>query len=147
MSSAGTSAGVAPERPKPARDFSCSLEIPTRASKFPLSRGVRFSTFRGLPRLGFRMARRFAWVFAAQKKPKFHYKRSFWGAFRSFGLPRAPQECSSCLIYMRACARAYRFPNKYPLFVFMHAQGFAWYPCARVHVHIDFPKLNTRISL
>ena len=41
----------------------------------------------------YRMARRFAWVFAAPQKPKFHYKRNVWGAFWSFWPPRAPPEC------------------------------------------------------
>ena len=90
---AETSTGVAPERPKSVRDFSCPQKIPNGSSKLASSASSCFFAFRGLPRVGYRMARRFAWVFAAPKKPQIHYKRSVWRAFWSFWLPRAPQEC------------------------------------------------------
>ena len=90
---AETSTGVAPERPKSVRDFSCPQKIPSGSSKLASSASSFFFAFRGFPRVGYRMARRFAWVFAAPRKPKFHYKRNVWGAFLSFRPPRAPPEC------------------------------------------------------
>ena len=52
-----------------------------------------FFAFRPYSQVGYRLARRFAWVFSALEKPKFHYKRNVLGAFWSFWPPRAPPEC------------------------------------------------------
>ena len=105
FSSAETSTGVAPERPKSVRDFSCPQKIPNGSSKLASSASSFFFAFRQSSRMVYRLARRFAWVFAAPQKPKFHYKRNVFGAFWSFWPPRAPPECP------RSAPKTARYPR------------------------------------
>ena len=50
-----------------------------------------FFAFRPYSRVGYRMARRFAWLFAALQKPKIHYKRNFGELSGRFGLHERPR--------------------------------------------------------
>ena len=74
--SAETSAGVAPERLKSTRDFSCSLEIPTGSSKFRLLRCMLFRRFRQSYRMGRRHSVLRCSLLFLRAEPDFHYKRS-----------------------------------------------------------------------
>ena len=75
------STGVAPEHPKSILEFSPRDEIPTWSSKLAPSASSRFFAFRGYPRVGFRMPRRFGCLLFRLRKPKSHYIRSFGEAF------------------------------------------------------------------
>ena len=73
-----TSTGVAPEPLSAIRDLSPREKIPTWSSKLASSASSCFFAFRGFPRVGFRMPRRFGCLLFRSRKPKSHYKRSFW---------------------------------------------------------------------
>ena len=86
-STAETSTGVAPERPKSVRDFSCPQKISRGSSKFASSATSLFSTFPRNPRVVFRMPRRLVSLFFRSQKLNFHYKRSIWGGNWLFRRP------------------------------------------------------------
>ena len=72
------SINVAPEHLSRLRKFSLPSKIPTGSSKLASSATSSFSTVRRFPRVGFSVPRRFVRLLFRSRKPKSHYKRSFW---------------------------------------------------------------------